>query len=59
MGKKADKWDVINIRDKEGKSSWPQKNSEEAINRVEKSISHESFQKEYCNNPMDGGSISK
>jgi hypothetical protein len=59
MGKKADKWDVVNIRDKEGKSSWPQKNTEEAINRVESSISHESFQKEYCNNPMDGGDTFK
>jgi len=59
MGKKADKWDIVNIRDNEGKSSWPQKNSEEAINRVEKSISHESFQKEYCNNPMDGGDTFK
>jgi hypothetical protein len=55
MGKKADKWDVINIRDKEGKSSWPQKNTDEAIKRIEGTISYESFQKEYCNNPMDGG----
>lgn len=59
MGKKADKWDVINIRDKDGKSSWPQKNKEENIQRVQDSISHESFQKEYCNNPMDGGDTFK
>lgn len=59
MGKKADKWDVINIRDKEGNSSWPQKNKEENIKRVQNSISHESFQKEYCNNPMDGGDTFK
>ena len=59
MGKKADKWDVINIRDKDGNSSWPQKNKEENIKRVESSISFESFQKEYCNNPMDGGDTFK
>ncbi|PXY44515.1 hypothetical protein DMB68_13690 [Flavobacterium hydrophilum] len=59
MGKKADKWDIINIRDKDGNSSWPQKNKEEAIKRVESSISYESFQKEYCNNPMDGGDTFK
>lgn len=59
MGKKADKWDIVNIRDKEGKSSWPNKNSDEAIKRVESSISFESFQKEYCNNPMDGGDTFK
>lgn len=59
MGKKADKWDIVNIRDKDGKSSWPQKNSDEAIKRVESSISFESFQKEYCNNPMDGGDTFK
>jgi hypothetical protein len=59
MGKKADKWDIVNIRDKDGKSSWSQKNSDEAIKRVESSISYESFQKEYCNNPMDGGDTFK
>ncbi|WP_459926478.1 hypothetical protein [Flavobacterium covae] len=59
MGKKADRWDVINIRDNEGKSTWPQKNTEEAIDRVLKTISYESSQKEYFNNPMDGGDTFK
>ena len=59
MGKKSDKWDVVNIRDAAGNSSWPQKNTEEMIKRVESSISFESFQKEYCNNPMDGGDTFK
>ncbi|WP_291122765.1 hypothetical protein [Flavobacterium sp. UBA6046] len=59
MGKKADKWEVINIRDKEGKSTWPQKNSEVNIDRVLSSISFESYQKEYFNNPMDGGDTFK
>ena len=59
MGKKADKWEVINIRDKEGKSTWPQKNTEDMIDRVLSSISYESYQKEYFNNPMDGGDTFK
>lgn len=53
----CDKFDVVNIRDKNGKSSWPQKNSEEDIDRVLSTISYESAQKEYFNNPMDGGEI--
>ncbi|MBX9808633.1 MAG: hypothetical protein K2X95_12670, partial [Flavobacteriaceae bacterium] len=59
MGNKADKWDIVNIRDKNGVSSWPQKNSEKAIQRLQDMISYESFQKEYCNNPMDGGDTFK
>lgn len=59
MGRKADKWEVVNIRDKNGKSTWPQKNSEVNIDRVLSSISFESYQKEYFNNPMDGGDTFK
>ena len=59
MGAKADKWDKVNIRDDNGVSSWSEKNSEEAIQRIESTISHESFQKEYCNNPMDNGDTFK
>lgn len=59
MGEKADKWDIINVRDENGNSSWPQKNSDEAIRRIESTISHESFQKEYCNNPMENGDTFK
>ncbi len=59
MGKKANKWEVVNIRDKEGKSTWPQKNSEANIDRVLSMISYESYQKEYFNNPMDGGDTFK
>lgn len=54
LAEKADKFTVINIRDKNGKSSWPQKNSEQQIDRVLSTISYESAQKEYFNNPMDG-----
>ena len=59
MGKKANKWEVVNIRDKDGKSTWPQKNTEENIDRVLSMISYESYQKEYFNNPMDGGDTFK
>lgn len=55
----CDKFDVVNIRDKNGKSSWPEKNSEADIDRVLSTISYESSQKEYFNNPMDGGKVFK
>lgn len=51
----ADYFEVVNIRDDKGKSTWPQKNNEEYIDRVLSKISYESAQKEYFNNPMDGG----
>lgn len=55
----ADKFDIVNIRGADGKSSWKSKNSEEQIDRVLQSISYESAQKEYFNNPMDGGDTFK
>ncbi|WP_290872448.1 hypothetical protein [Flavobacterium sp.] len=59
MAKKADKHDIVNIRDEEGKSTWPQKNSEEQIDRVLEIISAASGSKEYFNNPEDDGDIFK
>jgi hypothetical protein len=59
MGAKADKWDVVNVLDKDGKSTWPEKNSLENITRTLSLISYESQQKEYFNNPMDGGDTFK
>lgn len=59
MGKKADVFEIVNIRGKDGKSSWPEKNTEEQIDRVLSAISYESAQKEYYNNPMDGGDTFK
>ena len=50
----ADKFDMVNIRGADGKSSGPEKNTEEQIDRVLATISHESAQKEYSNNPMAG-----
>lgn len=54
LGRHADKFEIINIRDKDGKSTWLAKNTEEMIDRVLATISYESAQKEYYNNPMDG-----
>ena len=56
-GEKADKFDIVNIRDKEGKSSWPEKNTEEDIDRMLSMISTASAQQEYFNNPLRSGDI--
>jgi len=55
---KADYADVVNIRDKRGKSSWD-KNTEENIDRVLSKISYASAQGEYFNNPVAEGSVFK
>lgn len=55
----ADHVDVINIRDKNGKSTWPQKNTEAHIDRVLSQKSYISTQKEYYNNPIIEGSVFK
>jgi len=55
----ADHVDVVNIRDKDGKSTWPQKNSEERIDRVLSQKSYFAVQKEYYNNPIYEGSVFK
>lgn len=55
--KKADHAQIVNIRDKNGKSTWPTKNTEEAIDRVLKTISYRSAQKEYFNNPISEGTV--
>ncbi len=58
-GEKADKFEVINIRDKNGKSSWPEKNSEADIDFILSKISTKSAQKEYFNNPITEGTVFK
>ena len=58
-GKLANSWDVVNIRDKEGKSSWPEKNTEEHIDNTLSKISQKSVQNEYYNNPIVEGSVFK
>lgn len=54
---KADNTEIINIRDKNGKSTWPQKNSEEDIDKILSMISTASAQKEYFNNPLSEGDV--
>jgi hypothetical protein len=55
----ADKVDIVNIRDKNGKSTWPAKNKEEAIDRVLSKMSYSAQQKEYFNNPVSQGKTFK
>lgn len=57
--KYADKIDIVNIRDKNGKSSWPQKNTEAHIDRVLYQKSYKAQQQEYFNNPITEGGIFK
>ena len=59
LGRKADKHTVVNIVDKDGNSSWPQKNTPEHIERVKATISTGAFQAEYMNNPIQEGKIFK
>jgi hypothetical protein len=56
-GAVADHWDVVNIRDKDGNSSWPEKNSEEDIDRVLSKIGTKAAQGEYFNNPITEGEV--
>jgi len=53
----ADHVDIINIRDDDGKSTWPQKNSEDHIDRVLSQKSYKAQQQEYFNNPITKGTI--
>lgn len=55
MAKKADDHEVVNIRNKYGKSTWPQKNTEEMIDRVLSTIGWTAKQREYYNNPIVEG----
>lgn len=55
----ADHYEVVNIRDKHGKSTWPGKNTEAAIDRALSKISYAAQQGEYFNNPITKGKIFK
>lgn len=55
----CDYYEIVNIRDKNGKSTWLDKNSEEMIDRILSKISHASAQKEYFNNPIVLGKVFK
>ena len=56
---KANHAEIINIRDKQGRSTWPSKNSEEDIDKILSLISTSSAQKEYYNNPLSVGDTFK
>lgn len=55
----ADYSEIINIRDANGLSSWPEKNTEQHIDRVLKQKSYAAAQKEYYNNPVTEGAVFK
>lgn len=58
-GKMADSCEIINVRDAQGKSVWPEKNSEEAIDEALSRVSYEAGQQEMFNNPMRQGQTFK
>ncbi len=51
--------EVVNIRDEFGKSSWPEKNSEQDIDDMLALLSYEAAQGEYYNNPIVRGKVFK
>jgi predicted phage terminase large subunit-like protein len=55
----ADHADEVNIRNDDGLSTWPEKNSETDIDRVLSQKSYGAQQKEYFNNPVSEGSVFK
>lgn len=59
MAKVADHHDIVNIRDKEGNSTWPEKNTEEMIDRTLSKQPWSAQQKEYFNNPVSEGDTFK
>lgn len=57
--KKADYVDVVNLEDRNGKSTWPEKNSQENILRIKSKISTAAYMAEYMNTPLTEGSTFK
>lgn len=55
----ADHVEIINIRNENGETTWPGKNSEEDIDRILSQKSYAGQQKEYYNNPIDEGQVFK
>lgn len=58
-GKTADNVDIINVIDENGLSTWPEKNNDEAIQRLKSTMSYASFSKEYMNQPINEGTVFK
>lgn len=57
--KNVDHDEIVNIRDDDGKSVWPEKNSEEDIDYLLSKVSWAAGQQEYFNNPVREGAIIK
>lgn len=57
--KVADYYEIVNIRDKDGKSTWPQKNTEEMIDIALRSLSYKAIMGEYYNTPITEGKVFK
>ena len=55
----ADFYEVVNIRDENGKSTWPAKNTEAYIDIALRYLSYSAIQGEYYNNPTTDGKIFK
>lgn len=55
FGDIADDVETVNVRDEEGNSSWPEKNSIKDIEDMENSLSYEAIQQEFYNNPIRQG----
>jgi hypothetical protein len=56
---KADHVSIVNLEDKNGNSTWPEKNSPENIARIKSKISTAAYQAEYMNNPLTEGETFK
>ena len=56
-GARADHWDIVNLVDRDGRSTWPEKNTPEHIARIRSGISSKAFQGEYMNNPVTEGKV--
>ncbi|MHC1780050.1 MAG: hypothetical protein AB9922_07410 [Bacteroidales bacterium] len=56
---KADYVDIVNLEDKNGNSSWPEKNSLADIARIRSKISTAAYMCEYMNTPLTEGSVFK
>lgn len=59
MAKKANIHDIVNIRDKNGVSTWPQRNTEALIDLAFRTMTTSAIQKEYFNNPIRVGKLFK
>jgi hypothetical protein len=55
----ADFYEIVNIRDENGKSTWPSKNTEEFIDIALRFLSYQAIQGEYYNNPITEGKVFK